>query len=397
MIKENKRWIYVILGILIMMFLGTVYSYSVFRASIEDTYIVGTTLSGLPYMISLASYAAFMFISGRFIKTVNPKIIIAVGGLLVAFGWVLTSFTSNIYTLTLTYGIVIGAGVGVIYGVPMDVVAKWFPESKGFIVGLVLLGFGLSPFITAPLSRVLIERFGLHNTFLILGLSFGILIPLFGAAFKYPVKEYETQKIKKDDDKKKIKDFDTVEMIKTKTFKGLYLNFIIGTMIGLTVIGLTTMIGTEIIGISEVNVAFFMSLFAVFNGVGRPIFGWLTDNLSSKKAMVVSFGLIFTASLLMIFAGRGNAILYGISLSIYWLNLGGWLAIAPTSTIKLFGLKNYSQNYGVVFTAYGIGALVGVGTSGMIIDILGSFKYLFYYIILLSILGILITKRYINN
>jgi MFS family permease len=168
-------------------------------------------------------------------------------------------------------------------------------------------------------------------------------------------------------------------------------------MIGLTVIGLTTMIGTEIIGISEVNVAFFMSLFAVFNGVGRPIFGWLTDNLSSKKAMVVSFGLIFTASLLMIFAGRGNAILYGISLSIYWLNLGGWLAIAPTSTIKLFGLKNYSQNYGVVFTAYGIGALVGVGTSGMIIDILGSFKYLFYYIILLSILGILITKRYINN
>ena len=397
MIKENNRWIYVMLGILIMMFLGTVYSYSVFRASIEDIYLVGTTLSGLPYMISLASYAAFMFISGRFIKTVNPKIIIAVGGLLVAFGWALSSFTSNIYTLTLTYGIVIGAGVGVIYGVPMDVVAKWFPESKGFTVGLVLLGFGLSPFITAPLSRVLVERFGLHNTFLILGLSFGILIPLFGAAFKYPDKEYETQKIKKDDDKKKIKDFDTVEMIKTKTFKGLYLNFIIGTMIGLTVIGLTTMIGTELIGISDVNVAFFMSLFAVFNGIGRPIFGWLTDNLSSKKAMVVSFGLIFTASLLMIFAGRESVILYGISLSIYWLNLGGWLAIAPTSTIKLFGLKNYSQNYGVVFTAYGIGALVGVGTSGMIIDILGSFKYLFYYIILLSILGMLITKRYINK
>jgi len=183
-----KRWIYVFLGIIIMMFLGTVYSYSIFRVPIEDLYKVGSTLSGLPYMISLASYAVFMFLAGKILNKYKPKYIILIGGIVLAVGWLISSIASNIFILTLTYGLIIGAGVGIIYGVPMHVVAMWFPDSKGFTVGLVLLGFGLSPLLTAPIVRVLVENFGVMNTFKYLGIFFGIFITIISFLFKYPPK-----------------------------------------------------------------------------------------------------------------------------------------------------------------------------------------------------------------
>jgi len=396
--KNNyRKWIYVLIGIVIMMFLGTVYSYGVFRESIEKNYNIGTTLSGLPYMISLAFYALFMFFSGRVLSQMKPRKVIAIGGLVISAGWILSSTASNIFVLTISYGVIIGSGVGIIYGVPMQVVAKWFPKTKGFAVGLVLLGFGLSPFITAPAARILIENFGLEKTFLILGIFFGIAIPLLGFLLKFPSEKQVYKTTGQTKNKGYQIDIKTADMLKTSTFKGLYINFTIGTMIGLTLIGLTSMIGNDLVGISSVNVAFYISLFAVFNGIGRPIFGWLTDNISSRKTMFVSYLLILSASILMLISGEGSRVLYGISFSIYWLNLGGWLAIAPTSTIKMFGIKNYSENYGVVFTAYGIGALIGVASSGIILDYLGSYNYLFYYIILLSVLGIFITRKLVKD
>jgi len=85
----------------------------------------------------------------------------------------------------------------------------------------------------------------------------------------------------------------------------------------------------------------------------------------------------------MSFASEGSIIIYSISFSIFWFNLGGWLAIAPTSTLSLYGTKHYSQNYGVVFTAYGIGAVAGVLTSGLLIDLHQNYRYVFYYVIAL--------------
>jgi len=98
----------------------------------------------------------------------------------------LSAYATNIYILTITYGVISGAGVGIVYGVPMTVVARWFPEKRGFAVGMVLVGFGLSPLITAPLARAFVEQYGVTNTFLILGICFGFITPILSLPFKYP-------------------------------------------------------------------------------------------------------------------------------------------------------------------------------------------------------------------
>ena len=395
--KRISRWIYVILGIIFMMFLGTVYSYSVFRLSLEKIFNIGSTESGMPYMIALAFYALFMFITGKYLERFNPRTVMLVGGSLVSLGWILSSFAPNIIILTITYGCISGAGVGIAYGVPMTVIAKWFPEKKGFAVGMVLIGFGLSPLITAPLARTLVDYYGVLNTFLILGVGFGVAIPVLSYPFKYPT-ELDLENMKSislvNNNKKSL---ETNEMIKTKSFIGLYINFIIATMIGLMLIGMTTSVGVEFIGIESDEVIKLIAMFAIFNGIGRPIFGWLTDKLSSKKAMLLSYLLIALAATLIIFAGESNKMIYIISFSIFWFNLGGWLAIAPTSTLKLYGMKNYSQNYGLVFTAYGIGAIAGVSTSGVLLDMHENYYFVFYYVIGLCLLGVLLTMNLIGG
>lgn len=395
--RSLNRWYYVLLGSIIMMCLGTVYSYSVFRLPVEKLFNIGATQSGMPYMTSLAFYAFFMFLTGRLLDKFNPRYIIIAGGMLVSLGWLLSAYAQNIYMLTITYGVISGAGVGIVYGVPMTVVSRWFPEKKGLAVGMVLVGFGLSPLITAPLAGKLVEQFGVMSAFQILGVCFGAAILILSLPFRYPqdsemIKEKKGKQMQAD-----LRDVSTPEMIREKSFKGLYLNFLVGTTIGLMLIGLTSSVGIELIGLTPNNVALLMALFAVFNGIGRPLFGWITDTYASKKAMYLSYGLILTSSILMLFAGQGDVFLYTVSFSIFWFNLGGWLAIAPASTSALYGTRHYSQNYGVVFTAYGIGAVSGVVTSGIILDVLQNYQFVFYYVIALCFIGILMTSNLIKS
>ncbi|PKM56243.1 MAG: MFS transporter [Firmicutes bacterium HGW-Firmicutes-5] len=393
-VREINPWVYVFLGIVIMMCLGTVYSWSIFRGSIEALFDVGTVQSGMPYMFSLAFYAFSMLVSGKFIDRFTPTSMMSVGGILVGIGWFASGYAENIYMLTLTYGVIVGIGVGIIYGVPISVVAKWFPNKRGLVVGLVLTGFGLSPFVTAPAAKALIEGFGVLDAFKILGLSFAIIIPLLSKYIKLP--EEKSFAIKSHD-LDSSSSFSTREMMKTKSFKSLYICFVLGTMIGLTIIGMTNSIGVDLIGLSSLTAPLFVSVFAVFNGIGRPLFGWLTDKLSYKKVMLLSFILILTSASLMLFANEGSVIIYIISFSIFWMNLGGWLAIAPTSTLLLYGGKNYSQNYGVVFTAYGIGAIAGVYISGLLFDYFNNHDVIFYFIMSLCLLGIVLSQSMPKN
>ncbi len=395
-VQGHLRWVPVILGSLIMMCLGTVYSWSVFRLSVQEVYGVGATAGGLPYMASLAFYAVSMLLTGRHLGDVSPRKMIWIGSVLVAGGWMLSSLVTGIVGLTLSYGVLIGTGVGFAYGAPMIVAARWFPRQKGLAVGLVLLGFGMSPLVTAPLVRILLEGVGLSRTFLILGAAFGVLMPLLAIPLRLPPLEGAVvgSGRGRNGDPHEVS---TDRMLRTRSFPGLYGTFLIGTTIGLTVIGLTGPIGITHVGLSSAGAAGLISLFAVFNGLGRPLFGWLTDRLGPQNAIRISYGLITAASALMLLAGPGRPVAFALAFSLFWLNLGGWLAIAPTTTLSFYGTRYYGQNYGVLFTAYGLGAVVGVLLSGFILDVLGSVSLIFALVAVLAMTGLLLSGRVVRE
>jgi OFA family oxalate/formate antiporter-like MFS transporter len=150
-------------------------------------------------------------------------------------------------------------------------------------------------------------------------------------------------------------------------------------------------VGTEIVQIETGLASFLVGFFAIFNGGGRPIFGTLTDKITPRYAAIVSFVLIALASLMMMgMAGPGTDTIYIVSFAILWGCLGGWLAIAPTSTATFFGTMDYPRNYGMVFLAYGAGAIVGPQLAGYVKGISGSYLGVFPYVVGFAIVGIII-------
>jgi len=309
-----------------------------------------------------------MPITGFYIERFGSRVVTAVGGVVMGVGYILSSFASNIFMLVITYGVIAGAGIGIVYGVPLAVAAKWFPDQKGIAVGLTVVGFGLSPLVTAPLAKNLIGAYGVQSSFLILGVAFTTIILAISLVLKTPPKNWKpvnwnppTVTLSKETE--------GLEMIRTRTFYGLWICYTIGTFVGLAAIGISSSVAQEIIKLDTGTAAMTVSLFAIFNGLGRPLFGWLTDRFKPKMAAIISYFLILIASILMISAREDQILTYLIAFCLFWLSLGGWLAIAPTSTLTLFNSKNYAKNYGIVFTAYGVGAVLGTILAGEIRDI----------------------------
>jgi len=390
---EQGRWIFVLVGMLMNICLGAVYAFSVFKTPLQDLWGISATQSSLPFMIFLAVFAVAMALAGGIVGSWGPKRTSILGGVLVGAGWILSGFAPNITWLTLFYGVIGGAGVGILYGCPIAVSAKWFPDKKGLAVGLTVMGFGLSALIMAPIMRALIANaaIGPLKTFTYLGFAFLGILVLLSFPLRTPKDGWKPAGWSPKATKGETKvDLDRGEMVRTKTFYALWGTYTIGCLAGLMAIGISSPVGEEVAKLTPSMAAVSVSLFAIFNGIGRPIFGWLTDKLSPRNTAALSFVLILVASAALYLWGEGNAALYFVAFSILWLNLGGWLAIAPTATATLFGTKHYGKNYGLVFTSYGVGALLGGFLSGMIRDATGGYLPVFVPVMILAAVGFVI-------
>jgi MFS transporter, OFA family, oxalate/formate antiporter len=386
---SQGRWLFIPLGITAQLCLGTVYSWSIFRKPLEAAFKAkGVTISAtdtlLPFAVLLVVFALLMPIAGRYIERYGAPKVTALGGVIVGLGYFLSSFASSIPMLVFTYGLIAGAGVGIVYGVPIAVTAKWFPDKKGLAVGLTVIGFGLSPLITAPLAKTLIDSYGISSTFQILGGVFALILLAIATQLKFPPTDWQTSA------GTPAAATSADDLFSSPSFFALWSCYAIGTLAGLMAIGIASNVGKEIVGLDTATATAAVSIFAIFNGVGRPIFGWLTDKLKPKMAAIISYMMILVASIIMLNTGKGQVFNYFLAFGLLWLSLGGWLAIAPTATLSLFSPANYTKNYGVVFTAYGAGALAGTLIAGSAKDIFGSYTNAFIPTAVLSILGILI-------
>jgi len=408
---EQGRWIFVLLGLLMNICLGAIYAFSVFRGPLEKSieeggWAISATQSGLPFMVFLATFALFMALAGGLVGKWGPRKAALLGGSLVGVGWILSGFSPSITWLTVFYGVIAGGGVGIIYGCPIAVSAKWFPDKKGLAVGLTVMGFGLSALIMVPIMTAMINNpaIGALGAFKYLGIVFLGLLLLLSLPLRSPKEGWTpagwTPKKGKAGTNVEL---DRGQMVKTKTFYALWATYTIGCLAGLMAIGIAKPFGNEILATAGYDTArmatlltTMVSLFAIFNGIGRPIFGWLTDKLSPRNTAALSFILILAASALLYLWGASSPVLYFIAFSVLYLNLGGWLAIAPTATATFFGTKHYGKNYGLVFTSYGVGAILGMLLSGMIRDSTGAYLPVFLPVMALAAVGIVISVLWLK-
>ena len=392
---EKGRWMLVLAGMLINLCLGSIYSWSVFVVPLTEyfTGVLGRTVTAgevlLPFSVFLAFFAVTMPLAGRVIEGWGPRNTTIAGGVLTGLGWLLASMATSVEMLYLVYGVVGGIGVGIAYGVPVAIATRWFPDRRGLAVGLTVLGFGFSAFVTANVAGLLIAAMGVMGTFRVFGIAFVLLIVLFALPLSFPPAGWQPKEMAATGGGGgPACECNRSEMIRSPVFYGLWVCYFIGCLAGLMAISIAKPVGTEVAGIAPALATALVGFFAVFNGGGRPVFGALTDRINPRKTAMLSFALIGAASLAMWLAPV--PIIYVVAFAVLWGCLGGWLAIAPTATARFFGTCDYPRCYGLVFLAYGAGAIAGPQLAGYIRTTTGEYLGVFPWVVGCAAVGFVV-------
>ncbi len=378
----NRRgWLVTFSGMGLNLALGVLYAWSVFGKQLTDSLDKGgfgwsKTSAALPYTVGIAFFAGMMVPAGRLQDKFGPRIVATIGALLTGLGLVVTSFASpeNILPALLGFGVMAGTGIGLGYASATPAAVKWFPpEKKGLITGIVVSGFGLASVYIAPVSRFLLGACGINSAFMILGIAFAVITFIIAQFIKDPPAPTVSLNQRGSNNGNNFKvDYSWSEMLKTRTFYLLWIEFACGAMAGLMIIGHLAKIVTVQSG-NAIQIGFiFVALLAIFNAGGRLIAGFASDRIGRLKTVLM---VCLSQAVVMFFFSKISTIFtFVVGSAVVGFSYGACLSLFPSTCADYWGTKNLGLNYGILFTAWGVGGVFGPILAGKIADASGNYN-----------------------
>ncbi|MBV5338671.1 MAG: OFA family MFS transporter [Deltaproteobacteria bacterium] len=376
---KNKGWTVVSAGLAINLALGVLYAWSVFKgaikASIEkggpDAFQWDIASINDPYAVCCLAFAFSMILAGKCQDKIGPARTALIGGVLVGAGFMLMAFSSTYMSWVLGFGILAGSGFGFGYSAATPPALKWFSPSKtGLIAGIVVGGFGIAPVYIAPLASYLIGAFGIPKAMMFLGIGFTIVVCSLSFVLANPPQGFvpaepaDPGPLAKLNASKPAVNASVSEMLRNYKFYVLWVTFFIGSGAGLMVIGSVAGLAKSSMG-SMAFVA--VAIMAIGNAAGRVVAGVLSDKIGRRATLFIMLSLqavmMFIA---MMVINSGSAVLLVLLASFIGFNYGSNLCLFPSFAKDYWGTKNYGLNYGVLFTAWGVGGSVMGKVSEMI-------------------------------
>jgi MFS family permease len=392
-----NRWLVVVGGIVIQLCLGAIYAWSAFTGKLAAApYDFSAVQSQWVFSIGLVTFAVVMaMMAGKWQARSGPRIVSMTGGIVLALGYIVGGLSgSNFWGIFLGLGVLAGTGIGLAYVCPIAALVKWFPDKKGAITGLAVAGFGFGALIWIKLTQGFIfgpvklsgDWTGLYGmgwtvnqVWMLYGIVFAALICLASLVLVNPPEGWTpkgwTPPSVASNSSGGV-EYAPREMVRTKQYLGLFLTFLFGSVAGLMVIGLIERFGNDkltLAGYSPAEATIIagtaMGLFyALFNGLGRILWGWFSDFLGRKKTLALMSALQGVMMIALFWIGGSEWGLY-IAAAIIGFNYGGYFALLPAATADLFGNKSVGTNYPLVFLAYGLGGIVGPQLGGFMKDL----------------------------
>ena len=336
------------------------------------------------FSTGLMVFAIVMIFAGHWQDRVGPRVVALTGGLVLATGYALAGIAGTSFpAVLLSVGVIGGVGIGLGYVCPISACVKWFPDKKGLITGLAVAGFGGGSYLFINLTEKwggLLAAYGVHTTFLIYAAIFAVFVPLGAMLLKIPPTGWKPDGWSPPSGSvpgsSACADFDQSETLRTKAFFMLWVAFMFASSCGLMVIGSLKDFGVREGGLSETEAAGALGLLALFNAAGRITWGWVSQRLGPRRTLV--FISLMQAGMALALIELGSRV-WSLELAACWVgfHFGGNLALFPLLTAEYFGTKNLGGNYGLVFTGYGMGGVVGPMLAGGIWDTLQSYRWAF--------------------
>lgn len=383
--KPFNRWIVVIGAVIIQLALGTIYTWGVMTIFVSPYLGLPRELTVFVFGVGLLAFGLSMIFSGQFQQRIGPRKATMIGGIILAVGVMLSAAMTTLIGLIITYGLLFGIGIGIAYVCPIATAQKWFPDKKGLISGIAVAGFGAGAFIFNYVISAL-AVISIPLMFIILGVIYAAMILSGALTLKLPPADYRPPGWTPPPPTAGVSsglDLTRNETVKTKAFWMLWLMFTLSAISGLLVIGsfaafakLTDMIGTPLYVISATDFVLLGGIAALFNGLGRIVWGKIADTLTYKKTMMLMFTVQGVLMITYFFTNASIPAFMALTCLIYFC-FGGNFSLFPTATADLFGLKNVGANYGVVFSAYGIAGFIGATMVPTFYAAFGSYLLLF--------------------
>lgn len=391
---SRVRWVQLLLGFIVMMTISSPqYVWTLFTTDFMKT--TGSKLSDVQWTITLLIVLQTWLApaQGYLVERFGPKLLIGLGAVLSGLGWVASSYATTLTGLYLTYGVLCGIGTGIVYIGIIGLMVKWFPERRGFATGIVAAGYGFGAiFSTFPIDDMMKSK-GYQPTLLTFGVIFAVVGLIAALMLRAPEKgEVAVQPLLAGE--VGAKSYTPMEMLKTPIFWLMFLMFSMMSTGGLMVItqfkafsaafGIDGKTMVTIMGVTMAAIPAALTFDRITNGLTRPFFGWISDNIGRENTMAIAFILEGIAIYLML-QYRTDPFMLIVLSGLVFFGWGEIFSLFPSTLTDTFGPENATTNYGFLYMAQGVGSILGAPVAAMIFEKTGSWLPVFYTIISMDI------------
>ncbi|HEY6699999.1 MAG TPA: oxalate/formate MFS antiporter [Pseudolabrys sp.] len=389
--SEGTRWGQLIFGIICMVMIANLqYGWTLFVGPIDQKYHWGRAAIQVAFTIFVLTETWLVPIEGYLIDKFGPRAMISGSGVLVAIAWVINSVADSLPLLYLGAAIG-GIGAGVIYGGSVGNALKWFPDRRGLAAGLTAAGFGAGSALTVIPIANMIASSGYQAAFLWFGLGQGIVVVLVGLLLRAPEagEVPASQAVQQS-----RRDFEWQEVLKTPPFYIMYAMFVMVGAGGLMAIAQLAPIANDfkiagvpvsLIGLTLPALTFALTIDRVLNGICRPFFGWVSDQIGRENTMFIAFFLEGIGIFALLYFGT-NPVLFVILSGLVFFAWGEIYSLFPATCTDLYGKKYATTNYGMLYTAKGTAALL-VPLANVLTSATGNWHAVFYVAAVLNIIA----------
>jgi OFA family oxalate/formate antiporter-like MFS transporter len=366
------------------------YGWTLFVGPIDQKYHWGRAAIQVAFTIFVLTETWLVPIEGYLIDKFGPRAMISASGVLVAIAWVINSVADSLPLLYLGAAIG-GIGAGVVYGGSVGNALKWFPDRRGLAAGLTAAGFGAGSALTVIPIANMIASSGYESAFLWFGLGQGIVVILIGLLLRAPEpgEVPASQAVQQS-----RRDYEWKEVLKTPPFYIMYAMFVMVGAGGLMAIAQLAPIANDfkiagvpvsLVGLTLPALTFALTIDRVLNGICRPFFGWVSDQIGRENTMFIAFFLEGIGIFALLYFGT-DPVLFVILSGLVFFAWGEIYSLFPATCTDLYGKKYATTNYGMLYTAKGTAALL-VPLANVLTSATGNWHAVFYVAAILNLIA----------
>src|SRR5438874_5417931 len=378
---SRQRWLQLTLGIVCMAMIANLqYGWTLFVNPIDAKYHWGRAAIQVAFSVFVLLETWLVPVEGYLVDRFGPRLVVLVGGILCGIAWAMNAYADSLTFLYVAAAIG-GLGAGAVYGTCVGNALKWFPDRRGLAAGLTAAGFGAGSALTIVPIAAMIKSSGYESTFLYFGVGQGVIVVALSLILAAP-KKGEVPESKKVLQTRR--QFRPMEVLKQPTFWDMYVMFVLVGAGGLMATAQLAPIAKDfkiaeipvsLVGITLPALTFALAIDRILNGITRPFFGWVSDNIGRELTMLIAFGLEAAGIWALSIYGR-DPVIFVILTGLVFFAWGEIYSLFPSTSADTYGTEYATANAGLLYTAKGTASLL-VPLSSVLVAATGTWHAVF--------------------